>query len=214
MECLFPFTHIIFLTLPYNFFYCSHQQGGHRLRPDIFVIAMVRHITPFMFMRRKLQAELLLLKRKRHVAATGLPVAQRPHVPLAFYEPHDTLDSRAQAMVCVEDTCITARSWRTWVLDMVFCWHISDCILAMQLDAGKVVSVVVRAGTLVALVQSENLFSGESEPYTCCLLPWARVTCDCPNFQSVGGYCKHLRAALLKVWVSCIMHVRICARPS
>jgi SWIM zinc finger len=180
-------------------------------------MAMVHHITPFMFMRRKLQAELLQFKRKRHAAATGLPVPQRPHVPLAFYEPHDTLDPRAQAMVCL-DACIIApvsgyiRSCRLAdqgvgfgvLLNIRLCFH-------FQLDAGKVVSVVVRADTLIALVQTENLFNSEpgsgSAPYTCCLLPWARVACDCPNFQSVGGYCKHLRAALLKVWVSCFMHV-------
>ena len=50
---------------------------------------------------------------------------------------------------------------------------------------------------LIAKVEPENVFGGE--PYICCLLPWKMVTCSCPSFQSVGGYCKHLRAALLKV---------------
>jgi hypothetical protein len=48
-------------------------------------------------------------------------------------------------------------------------------------------------------VTSENLFRGHVEPYICRLLPWPEITCACENFQAVGGYCIHLRAALLQV---------------
>ena len=66
-----------------------------------------------------------------------------------------------------------------------------------QAAAGKVSGLEVRANVLIAKVESDNVFSGEQ--YTCCLLPWKMITCNCLNFQSVGGYCKHLRAALFKV---------------
>ena len=66
---------------------------------------------------------------------------------------------------------------------------------AAQADGEKVLGVEWLADVLVAKVGSENAF--RTEQYTCCLLPWKMVTCGCPNFQSVGGYCKHLRAALL-----------------
>ena len=62
-------------------------------------MAMVHDITPFMFRRRKFQAELRDFKKKRHAAATGLPAPTRRHVPLAFFEPHETLDLHAKAMV-------------------------------------------------------------------------------------------------------------------
>jgi hypothetical protein len=61
----------------------------------------VHDITPFMILRLKLQADLQKLKHKLHTAATGIPIPQRPHAPLAYYEPHEVLDARALAMVCM-----------------------------------------------------------------------------------------------------------------
>ena len=66
---------------------------------------MVRDITPFMYRRRRFQAELRELKKKRHTAATGLPVPQRRHVPLAYFEPNETLGSRGKEMVWTLKSC-------------------------------------------------------------------------------------------------------------
>jgi SWIM zinc finger len=67
------------------------------------------------------------------------------------------------------------------------------------MTARMVEKVEFKAGSLSAQVTSENLFRGRDEPYICRLLPWGEITCSCENFQAVGGYCKHLRAALLQV---------------
>lgn len=77
--------------------------------------------------------------------------------------------------------------------------------LLLQVDAGKVVAVEVRSNTLRAIVHSENLFRERADPYTCWLLPWELIACTCASFKAVGGYCKHLRAALLKVCVAACM---------
>ena len=69
----------------------------------------------------------------------------------------------------------------------------------LQMTARMVEKVEFKAGTLSAQVTSENLFRGRSEPYICRLLPWSAIMCTCEYFQAVGGYCKHLRAALLQV---------------
>ena len=69
------------------------------------MVVLVCDITPFLFMRRKLQRELEEHKKKRHTAATGSvpirPIPRRERTHLAFYVPNDILDARAQTMVCV-----------------------------------------------------------------------------------------------------------------
>jgi hypothetical protein len=84
----------------------SHQNGGHRLRVDVLVVLLVRNITPYVFTRLRLHSELEEHKKKRHTAATGsapIPrrIPRRERIPLAFYEPNEILDIRAQTMVCV-----------------------------------------------------------------------------------------------------------------
>ena len=44
----------------------------------------------------------------------------------------------------------------------------------MQLAAGKVLDVRVRADALIVRVASENPFAERAEPYICYLLPFAR----------------------------------------
>lgn len=65
-------------------------------------------------------------------------------------------------------------------------------------QAGKVLSVEWCEGALTAKVACGNLCQYGSS-YVCRLLPWVNIVCTCPNFAQYGGYCKHLRAALLKV---------------
>jgi hypothetical protein len=83
----------------------SHQNSGRRLRVDTLMVVLVCDITPFLFVRRKLQRELEEYKKKRHTAATGSapirPIPRRERTPLAFYKPDDIPDARAQTMVCV-----------------------------------------------------------------------------------------------------------------
>lgn len=79
----------------------------------------------------------------------------------------------------------------------------------MQLAAGKVIDVRVRANALIVRVASENPFAERAEPYICYLLPFAMVSCTCLSFQAIGGYCKHLRAGLMKVWVAVVLCSRL-----
>jgi uncharacterized Zn finger protein len=72
--------------------------------------------------------------------------------------------------------------------------------------AGLVLKIEYREGCLSAQVNSQNLFRAGAQPYVCRVLPWSDITCACESFQAVGGFCKHLRAALLKV--SCICALR------
>jgi hypothetical protein len=65
--------------------------------------------------------------------------------------------------------------------------------------AGKVTKVEFRADTLSALVVSEDLHRMRANPYVCRLWPWGDVMCTCVDFLRNGGYCKHMRAALLRV---------------
>lgn len=159
------------------------MSGGHRLRLDELVVVLIKHVVRFLLARRQLQRQLEIQKLQRHVQYTGSAPTQSPaEIPLAFYQPDEAKDARAQAL----------------------------------LSADKVISVEWCMPMLTAKVLSDNLF--RVEPYICRLLPWSEILCTCVNFESVGGYCKHLRAALLKVWYNpsgktsllwCLLYLRL-----
>lgn len=45
--------------------------------------------------------------------------------------------------------------------------------------------------------------SGVLNPtYRCTVYPPERISCECMDFRARGGLCKHLRAALIEVWLS------------
>lgn len=77
---------------------------------------------------------------------------------------------------------------------------------------GGVVSVEFRDGVLSAKVVSQDYHRMRAAPYICRLWPWADIMCTCADFTRCGGFCKHLRAALIVVcalgepWFVCGMH--------
>ena len=64
---------------------------------------------------------------------------------------------------------------------------------------GSVASVEFRAGTLTAKVVSQDLHRMRAAPYICRLWPWCDIMCTCADFVRCGGFCKHLRGALIEV---------------
>ena len=68
-------------------------------------------------------------------------------------------------------------------------------------QSGSVVSVEFRAGVLSAKVVSQDFHRMRADPYICRLWPWAEIMCTCADFLRCGGFCKHLRAALIQVCV-------------
>lgn len=85
--------------------------------------------------------------------------------------------------------------------------------------SGSVTSVEFSAGTLTAKVVSQDLHRMRAAPYVCRLWPWVDILCTCVDFLRCGGFCKHLRGALIEVcavtillvcWVCCDVQ---CAAP-
>ena len=52
---------------------------------------------------------------------------------------------------------------------------------------------------LSAKVVSQDFHRIRAAPYICRLWPWADIMCTCPDFLRCGGFCKHLRGALIEV---------------
>ncbi|EKM56355.1 uncharacterized protein PHACADRAFT_27236 [Phanerochaete carnosa HHB-10118-sp] len=160
-----------------NRFLHRHQKGGRRLRIDVLVNILVFHVLPSVFRQRRLDAQ---EAARREAIMRTLPGGQAliqarqfassaaPLEPLAYYVPDEAREHAAGQLVIGQQISVPSLDETSKALTF-------QCYSALATQ-------------------------GEINPveYTVSLGLDGYSSCTCPDFSKRGGFCKHMRAAILR----------------
>lgn len=154
------------------------QKGGRKLRLDVLLHIFVFSALPSIFKQRQLEDREAARRQRQYLRlAGGKELVQRQTVsrprpklePIAYYIPDERRDAAAALLVEHRQISIPALRPDHSALDF-------NCYSALASEHDP--SPVLYAVSLG--------FHGEA-------------SCSCPDFKNHGGFCKHLRAALLRI---------------